>query len=596
MATRIAVRVGRRFDRAPRSMLSGAALLLIGAACNRNGAPNGALPPLPPLSGLERVVAERITERRLAVLSEPGSAAAWGRLGGALEVHDFVSEAIVCYDRAAELAPDDFRWIYFAGCARWQSEPGRAVELLKRAVAQNPDYVPMRIRLADALLATGDIEQATRHYREGLALDANYAHAHLGLARAALVNGDVDACVAFLRDAERLAPDNREVHALSATAHGRRGDDGAARSAEARAAALAAGASIPDPLRDGLTSEGVGSEWHLRRGRSYAAAGDDARALSEYEQALALNPGSAVHHYYAGAALAKVGRDHDAIGQLQRAVELRPAYSDARHRLAQLFAKTNRPREAYAQWTRAIADDAAHVDALVGLGAFLLHQGRFADAVGHLARAAELKPLDAECRFQLASAYAGVGNSDAAKSEIDRALACDPTHLAALTRRGLIELREGRANDAVATFEKAVALHPGDAAATNYLGMGYAAVRRCSEAARAFRDGLDRHPENADLTNNLAWLLATSPDPACRDGASAVRLAQQLCERTLFQSPRYMDTLAAAYAEISQFEKALSYADQAVVLVELNPSQSGYLNELRARRDGYRSGQPFRHD
>ncbi|NOT01085.1 MAG: tetratricopeptide repeat protein [Phycisphaerales bacterium] len=596
MATRIAARSSRSFRVPLRRIVIGVPLLIVLARCNRQDLPAGNPPPFPDVSGLESAVVDRIIDRRNAVVNELRSAAAWGRLGAALEVHEFVAEAIICYDRAAELAPDDFRWPYFAGCALLQSDPGRATDLLQRAVRLNPTYLPARIRLADALLSAGQVIDADRHYRESLRLDPNNAHVHLGLSRSALINRDIAACLAHLREAERLDPNDREVHTLLAAVHRQRGEESAAAIAEARAAALPPGGSIHDPVRDELTKEGVGSEWQLRRGGAYAAAADHEKALLEYRQALAVKPDSAIHQFLVGTELAVLGRDDEAIKHLQRAVELRTAYSQARHHLALLFAKIGRAQDAYTQWELVLADEPGNVEALVGLGTFLVRRGRFTNAVGYLERAVQLKPADAETHYQLASAHAGAGNAAAAELEIERTLELAPTHIGALTHRGLIQLRAGNATEAIATFQQAVRFHPTDAAAFNYLGMGYAAARRCTEAATAFRDGLEKQAEDVDLTNNLAWLLATSQRPECRDGETAVRLAQRLCEKTMYQSPRFLDTLAAAYAETGRFDKAMSYAEQAIVIVEQDSAQRGYLNELQSRRELYRARKPLRHD
>ena len=49
--------------------------------------------------------------------------------------------------------------------------------------------------------------------------------------------------------------------------------------------------------------------------------------------------------------------------------------------------------------------------------------------------------------------------------------------------------------------------------------------------------------------NGVAWILATDPAPAVRNGAAALELALQVCEKDGWKSASYIDTLAAAYAE-----------------------------------------------
>jgi ATP/maltotriose-dependent transcriptional regulator MalT len=66
---------------------------------------------------------------------------------------------------------------------------------------------------------------------------------------------------------------------------------------------------------------------------------------------------------------------------------------------------------------------------------------------------------------------------------------------------------------------------------------------------------------------NLAWVLATSPDAALRDGAKAVELAKEIIKRTGHADDVnriiVLRTLAAEYAETGQFAEAVEIAQQA---------------------------------
>ncbi|MCI5138558.1 MAG: rhomboid family intramembrane serine protease, partial [Candidatus Electrothrix sp. AR1] len=64
--------------------------------------------------------------------------------------------------------------------------------------------------------------------------------------------------------------------------------------------------------------------------------------------------------------------------------------------------------------------------------------------------------------------------------------------------------------------------------------------------------------------NGIAWILATDPDPAFRNGTEAVELALSACEKDGWADASYLDTLAAAYAEADQWDKAIAAQQQAV--------------------------------
>ena len=86
--------------------------------------------------------------------------------------------------------------------------------------------------------------------------------------------------------------------------------------------------------------------------------------------------------------------------------------------------------------------------------------------------------------------------------------------------------------------------------------------------------------------NNLAWILATHPDDALRDGKEALRLARTLPVKT---EATYADTLAAALAETGAFEEALE------LILTVLPRAEDFLREkLTQRRQAYQQRQPWR--
>jgi tetratricopeptide (TPR) repeat protein len=124
---------------------------------------------------------------------------------------------------------------------------------------------------------------------------------------------------------------------------------------------------------------------------------------------------------------------------------------------------------------------------------------------------------------------------------------------------GNVELREGRIPAAVAHYRAAVRIGPADP-----------------------------HPYN-----NLAWLLATTPDPALRDGGEAVRLAEAACASAGHDDAGFLDTLAAAYAEDGRFDDAVRTAERASRLASAagNTALAAVIDERAAL---FRRGRPFR--
>ncbi|HEV2456275.1 MAG TPA: hypothetical protein VGY98_18565, partial [Verrucomicrobiae bacterium] len=88
-------------------------------------------------------------------------------------------------------------------------------------------------------------------------------------------------------------------------------------------------------------------------------------------------------------------------------------------------------------------------------------------------------------------------------------------------------------------------------------GGHYKEAKACLETAVKIK------PNQPDSLNNLAWLLCTCPDKTVRDGETAVKLAEKACELTHDGSARYLTTLAAAYADVGQFDDAVATIQKA---------------------------------
>src|SRR5438132_8238238 len=185
-------------------------------------------PPAPPevvLTDMDPGVVKVVQDSRAAVRQSPRSAAAWGRLGMALVVHDFHAEANHCFAQAERLDPRDPRWPYYQGITLFLGDPKAAIPKLRRAVAlcgDQPD-VP-RLRLAETLFAQGYVNEATEQFRRALQHAPDNARAHLGLARLAYERNDPEESRKHLSQSIVSPFTRRAAHALRAEVYQRQGN------------------------------------------------------------------------------------------------------------------------------------------------------------------------------------------------------------------------------------------------------------------------------------------------------------------------------------------------------------------------------------
>ena len=112
-------------------------------------------------------------------------------------------------------------------------------------------------------------------------------------------------------------------------------------------------------------------------------------------------------------------------------------------------------------------------------------------------------------------------------------------------------------------------------------------------AIKALRAGRELAPDHVVLANDLAWTLATSDDPAYRNGAEAVEISEHAVAVTQARNASVLDTFAAALAEVGRFDDALEAADRAIALAN-RLDDPAFVARIENRRALYAEHKPYR--
>jgi hypothetical protein len=128
----------------------------------------------------------------------------------------------------------------------------------------------------------------------------------------------------------------------------------------------------------------------------------------------------------------------------------------------------------------------------------------------------------------------------------------------------------------------------------NSVGLSHARQGEYGAAVRAYEEALGMTPESSDpsrarahrwVQNNLAWLLATAPDSAARNGPRALVLAEQLVALCPSDAA-YLDTFAAAYAEVGRLADAVKTQRKALAALGGGSLRDEYRKHLKSYEDG----------
>ena len=83
------------------------------------------------------------------------------------------------------------------------------------------------------------------------------------------------------------------------------------------------------------------------------------------------------------------------------------------------------------------------------------------------------------------------------------------------------------------------------------------------KAIADYDEAIRLNPKDARAYNNRAWLRATCPDQKYRDGRKAYEDASEACQLDNYKEANILGTLAAAYAECGDFDKAVEWQEKA---------------------------------
>ncbi len=119
----------------------------------------------------------------------------------------------------------------------------------------------------------------------------------------------------------------------------------------------------------------------------------------------------------------------------------------------------------------------------------------------------------------------------------------------------------------------------------------YHAIGQYSNAVATLQQAILINSEDDWSYNQLAWMEATCSDASVRNGQAAVTAATKACELTKWKNWEFIDTLAAACAEATDFKHAIQYQERALGAGHPTASEQ---KDMRARLSLYQDSRPFR--
>ena len=353
---------------------------------------------------------------------------------------------------------------------------------------------------------------------------------------------------------------------------------------------------------------------------------DPDRQLRHYDEAVDLSPGDADVRRARGLHLLMQDECERAREDLEAAIAAEPDDASLHEALGMACLMGEQFDAARLAFDKAIELNPDAAGPLLQRGRVFAVQGDREKALADIDRAIDLAPRDPSGRLLRARILQQAGQSERALADVDAVLEQEPDMPAAVELKGLIAAEREDYPEAIRAFRRLAAKNPDDPVVLSQLGMLYLAAKQPREAIRRFTKALEADaeafaalrgrsdaeisigdhvaaiadlekahalkPDDTGILNNLAWLLATSPNDAIRDGGRAISLAEKACAATEWKEAHIISTLAAGHAEKGDFDEARKYSRRAV---DADAAEGGVVEEqLRNELASYEAEKPWR--
>jgi serine/threonine-protein kinase len=317
--------------------------------------------------------------------------------------------------------------------------------------------------------------------------------------------------------------------------------------------------------------------------------GDFNGALDDIEVAVRLAPRDPELHCQRGVLLLAKGEIEPAIAAFTEALRANPQFLDAYRRRSEAWLASGNSQRAIDDLTAVIALEPDDLVARLERAKLLAVAGQFDRAAEDFSTLLEQNPgnleiLRARAELRLLGKHTAEGIADLTAVLKER-----PGDTRILYLRGLAQGQSGEHDKALADFS---AILERDIVNTEaYLARAavYLELERYDKALRDLGEIVRLEPRNALAYYQQALIWATCPVDKHRNGQRALEAARQACLLTDWKQPPCLMALAAACAEVGNFEDAVLWQKKAQELIPAEDRAA-----FQPRLDCYTAQKPFR--
>jgi tetratricopeptide (TPR) repeat protein len=325
-------------------------------------------------------------------------------------------------------------------------------------------------------------------------------------------------------------------------------------------------------------------------------------AIADFRKAIELEPDSADTHEVLGLALIAEENLDEALAEFQKAADLAPDDVSPLINQARVLGGKRQYQEALAALDKALKVDPQSLSVLMFRAQVHIQNEDAERALDDLDEVLRLSPGRSEAVWLKAGILRQEDRLAEAVRVLQEGVESSPDNVGLLTQLGFFQLIDENYNEAIGAFSKVLEIDSENVEALRGRSDSYLSIGEHAPAIEDYERALAIAPDDSTVLNNLAWVLCTSPIDELRNGQRALELAVRACEVTEYAQAHILSTLAAAHAELGDFEKAREWSTKAIEVEkehlaeeedaeQTDPEQ---LKQLEAELASYQQQKPWR--
>lgn len=329
--------------------------------------------------------------------------------------------------------------------------------------------------------------------------------------------------------------------------------------------------------------------YFFKRGFGYDSLKKYNLALNDYQKAIELNPKYSNAYHNMGIIYHNTNKYALALRAYNKAIEFDPKLVDAYYNRGQLYReKMDFCQEAVRDYNQVISLNKNYYGAYFGRGVCRVESREYKKALEDFNIAIEINPKFAFPYNSRGCLFFEFGKFEQALDDYNKALLLSPNNFQFLTNRALLYSETDQYQLALEDFLTLIKLYPNEAKTYYSIGLLYKHMGKISESVESYEKAIDLNPQFTWSYNNLAEIFYSSTDLKYRNPEKAVNLLLKALEISGPRVPAYNQSLAAAYAQLGQFQKSIEYQSVAVDIARergWDKTLEEYQKELEAYKE-----------